>query len=225
MEFISNVWFLALGWFIGLLIAMPVGPVAALSVKRTLHAGWPVGVATGLGAAAADTIYAAFAAFGVYAVQDFLVHHQYTLRVIGGAALLFVGIKMLWQKTHVDKPPADDCEPPSLWPRIVRGYVTGLLITLTNPLTLIAFLTIFTNFGLTKDMHSYKTALFFVMGAFLGASTWWLSLVGAISLVKTQISDTLIAKINTILAVFLISAGGYAMLTGISEKPLGLLLQ
>ena len=50
MGFISNVWFLALGWFIGLLIAMPVGPVAALSVKRTLHAGWPVGVATGLGA-------------------------------------------------------------------------------------------------------------------------------------------------------------------------------
>jgi threonine/homoserine/homoserine lactone efflux protein len=224
MPFVSEVGTLLLGWVIGLLIAMPVGAVAALAVKRTLHAGWPTGVATGLGAATADTIYAAIAAFGVYAVQDFLINHQYTLRVIGGAALLFVGINMLWQKSHVE-PPIEDAEDPDAWHRIARGYITGTAITLTNPLTLIAFLTIFTNFGLTKDMHSYKTALFFVAGAFLGAATWWLSLVGGVTLIKARISDTLVAKINSVLAVFLMFAGGYAILTGIFEKPITTLLR
>ena len=193
---------LLLGWFVGLLIAMPVGAVAALAIKRTLHAGWPTGAATGLGAATADTIYAAVAAFGVYAVQDFLIDHQYTLRVIGGGALLIVGLKMLWQKTKVEINCLEDAEDPDAWHRIARGYITGLIITLTNPLTLIAFLTIFTNFGLTNDMQSYKTALSFVAGAFVGAASWWLSLVGGVTLIKARISDAIIVKINRILAIF-----------------------
>jgi threonine/homoserine/homoserine lactone efflux protein len=224
MTLVAEFGTLLLGWFIGLLIAMPVGAVAALAVKRTLHAGWPTGVATGLGAATADTVYAAIAAFGVYAVQDFMIRHQYTLRVCGGVALLFVGLKMLWQKSHIE-PPIEDAEDPDAWHRILRGYITGTAITLTNPLTLIAFLTIFANFGLTSDMHSYKTALVFVAGAFLGAATWWLSLVGGVTLIKARISDTVVAKINSVLAVFLIIAGGYAMMTGIFEKPIGALLR
>lgn len=220
--FIAESGLVLLGWFIGFLIAMPVGPVAVLAVKRTLKSGWPLGVAVGLGATSADTVYAAIAAFGIYAVQDFLLHHQYTLRLIGGLVLLAVGLRMLVQKPHVEIPPAADAPEiaEDAWHKLAHNYATGLILTLTNPLTLAAFITIFTNFGLSEDMHTYKNALVFVAGAFLGAATWWLSLVGGMSLIKARLSDTLVAKINSVLAVILVLVAVYAILTGLLERPL-----
>ena len=191
--------------------------------------GWPVGVATGLGAAFADMIYAAIAAFGVYAIQDFLIKYQYSLRMVGGAVLFLVGARMLWQKATIPQPNphADDPLPESIDDnihRLMRGFATGLVITLTNPLTLMAFLAILANFGLSGKMDSYKTALVFVAGAFVGAASWWLSLVGAVSLIKAHISETLVAKINSVLAVILVIAGVGAIVTGYFEQPLTKLL-
>lgn len=225
MSLTDEIFILLTGWFIGLIIAMPVGPVAVLAVKRTLHSGWPVGVATGMGAAFADMIYAAIAAFGVYAIQDFLIRYQYSLRVIGGAVLLGVGARMLLQKAAVPqpKPHSDDPLPPPIddnTHRMMRGFATGLVITLTNPLTLMAFLAILANFGLSGKMDSYKTALVFTAGALVGAASWWMSLVGAVTLIKTRLSETLVAKINSVLAVILVIAGAIAMITGYFEKPL-----
>lgn len=223
-DMISSAEFLGLGWLVGLLIAMPVGAVAAMTIKRTLQRGWLSGAATGMGAATADTIYAAIAAFGVYAVQEFLIGHQYTLRVLGGVALIFVGARMFFQKPKSVMQLPDDGEDPDAWHRVARAFLTGLLITLTNPLTLIAFLTIFTNFGLTSEMQSYKTALIFVAGAFLGAASWWMALVGGVVLVKGKISDKIMTHINHALAIFLLLAGAYAVLTGVFEKPISDLL-
>jgi succinate-acetate transporter protein len=73
-------------------------------------------------------------------------------------------------------------------------------------------------------MQSYKMALSFVAGAFVGAASWWLSLVGGVTMIKSRISDTIIVKINRILAIFLILAGWYAIITGTFEKPISTLL-
>lgn len=230
MSFTDEIAILLTGWFIGLIIAMPVGPVAVLAVKRTLHSGWPVGVAVGLGAAFADMIYAAIAAFGVYAIQEFLIKYQYSLRMVGGGVLLVVGMRMMWHKATVPqpKPHSDDPLPPKIDDtphRIMQGFATGLVITLTNPLTLMAFLAILTNFGISGKMDSYKTALVFTAGALAGAASWWLSLVGAVSLIKTRLSETVVAKINAVLAVILVAAGAVAIITGYFEKPIEKLLR
>lgn len=230
MSISAEISILLMGWFIGLIIAMPVGPVAVLAVKRTLHNGWPVGVATGLGAAMADMIYGAIAAFGIYAVQDFLIKYQYSIRMVGGAVLFMVGARMLWQKATVPqpKPHSDDPLPENIDDtahRIMRGFATGLVITITNPLTLMAFLAVLANFGLSEKLSSYKTALVFVAGAFAGAATWWLSLVGAVGLIKAHLSETLVAKINSVLAVILVLAGVLAVVTGYFEQPISKLIR
>ena len=229
MSFTDEIAILLTGWFIGLIIAMPVGPVAVLAVKRTLHSGWPVGVAVGMGAAVADMFYAAIAAFGVYAIQDFLIKYQYSLRMVGGAVLLGVGLRMLLHKPIVPQPKLHSDDPlptkiDDIIHRLMRGFAAGLIITLTNPLTLMAFLAILTNFGISGKMDSYKTALVFTAGALGGAASWWLSLVGAVGLIKTRLSETLVAKINAVLAVILVIAGAIAIVTGYFEKPFGKLL-
>lgn len=50
---------------IGLSIAGPVGPIGLFTIPRCMLRGSRAGLATGLGAAAADAVYGAVGAFGV----------------------------------------------------------------------------------------------------------------------------------------------------------------
>ena len=88
------------GFIFGLVLAAPVGPVGVLCVQRTLSEGRMHGLLSGLGAAVADAIYGAIAAFGVSAVQLWIVDHQSSLRTIGGIVLLLLAAKTLLVRSN-----------------------------------------------------------------------------------------------------------------------------
>ena len=73
------------GAIIGFLIAVPVGPAAALCIRRSITVGAVAGYMTGLGAALGDAVFGAVAAFGLSFVEDFVARHEAWLRGIGGA--------------------------------------------------------------------------------------------------------------------------------------------
>src|SRR5215213_2397163 len=81
------------GVVIGFAVAAPVGPIGVLCIRRTLADGRASGFVSGLGAATADAVYGAIAAFGLTLVTDFLLGGASWLRLIGGAFLLFLGVK------------------------------------------------------------------------------------------------------------------------------------
>src|ERR1700732_1647253 len=83
----------ARGFLLGLSIAAVLGPIGLLCVRRTLVGGFAVGFASGLGAATADASYAAIAGFGVSAVAALLVDQRLWLRVVGGAFLVYLGLR------------------------------------------------------------------------------------------------------------------------------------
>ena len=64
------------GVIVGLSIAVPVGPIGLLCIRRTLTEGRLIGLATGLGAATADFTYGCIAAFGVTALTSMLAAGQ-----------------------------------------------------------------------------------------------------------------------------------------------------
>lgn len=68
------------GLVIGFSIAAPVGPIGVLCIRRTLAEGRAAGLACGLGAATADAVYGAAAAFGLTAVTGPLIAGQGTAR-------------------------------------------------------------------------------------------------------------------------------------------------
>ncbi len=217
------------GILIGVVIAMPVGPIALLTMKRTLQAGMWVGFATGMGAALADTIYGAVAAFGVVAISDFLLGHQGQLRLIGGAVLLIVGMRMLYKKWcehqkmlhgHID--PAAEIAPEdpddifTTHQRMaIRSFASSWLLTMTNPITFIAFVTIMTNIGIESELHGTLDGCILVLGVLIGAALWWLSLAGMVAAVKHLISEKLTFRINVIAAIVLVIFAIYALTSGI----------
>jgi len=79
------------GLAIGFGIAAPVGPIGILCIRRTLADGRAVGFAAGLGAATADALYGAVAAFGLTLVSRALVGQRAWLQAVGGLFLCYLG--------------------------------------------------------------------------------------------------------------------------------------
>src|SRR5437016_8266380 len=83
------------GIAVGIVIAVPVGPVGVLCVRRTIFEGRLFGFLSGLGAASADTIFGIVAGFGLTVVSDVLLGYQTWLRAAGGLFLVYIGVSAL----------------------------------------------------------------------------------------------------------------------------------
>src|SRR5512141_2591481 len=91
MEFI----FLLKGLIIGFAMAVPIGPLGVMCIRKTLAEGHSRGLVVGLGGATADSLYASIAAFGLTFVSDAIASQHIWLRLAGGGLLLFLGIRTL----------------------------------------------------------------------------------------------------------------------------------
>lgn len=165
---------------IGVSVAAPVGPIGVLCIRRTLAEGRRIGLVSGLGAATADALYGLLAAFGLTVITDVLVAQADLLRLVGGLFLLYLGVRTLLA------PPADD----AAQTRQVRGGLLGaygstFALTLTNPMTILAFLGIFAGLG-AGVAQGYGAALVMVAGVFAGSALWWGVLSGGVSLLSGQ---------------------------------------
>src|SRR6185312_10987710 len=91
------------GIAVGVVIALPAGPVGVLCVRRTFFQGATYGFVSGLGAAAADTVVG----FGISIVRDFMLRYQDWFAAAGGLFLLFVGVRALLQARDIEPEPVE----------------------------------------------------------------------------------------------------------------------
>ena len=166
------------GLIVGFCISAPVGPIAALLIHRTTSEGKLVGFVSGLGAAVADAIYGTLAAFGVTVVSQFLMSHREIFLRGGGVVMCILGIRLVLSKPGVEKKDKNGLG-------LVQDFVSTLLLTLTNPMTLVAFTAVFATLGVgAVKGHSVLTAEL-VLGVSLMAIRWAI-LVAIATLLKNR---------------------------------------
>lgn len=182
------------GLLLGLMIAAPVGPIGLLCIRRTIHKGLLIGFATGLGAAFADGIFGALAAFSVAAIIDFFQHYSRTLHLLGGAFLLFIA----WHTWH--DPPRQPPPGKASATGALAALASSFVITMTNPITIIAILAVVATFGGLSSDHE---ARILVAGIFCGSALWWALLSGGVSLVRGHFTENRVMWINRITGVAL----------------------
>jgi threonine/homoserine/homoserine lactone efflux protein len=157
------------GIAIGIAIAVPVGPVGILCMRRTIFDGKLAGLVSGLGAASADACFGVIAGFGLTFISDWLLGYQEWLRLAGAGFLLYMGGSAL-----VAEPPAS--APPRSPETLLRDYASTFALTISNPVTLIAFFAIFAGIGLTGAQATLVRAATLVVGVWLGSFLWWLAI-------------------------------------------------
>lgn len=195
--------FFAQGIIIGLSIAAPVGPIGVLCIRRSLADGPRTGLAVGLGAATADATYGAVAAFGLTAISNFLVGQQFWLGLLGGLFLCWLGFR-----TFISPPAARAAD--AKGESLTAIYASTLLLTLTNPATILSFVAVFAGAGLGATPN-YVAAGLMVWGVFLGSALWWLFLSGSVGLLRSRITPQWMQGINRFSGCVLIGFGVYAL--------------
>lgn len=180
------------GLIIGFLIAIPIGPISVLCIQRTLNKGRLLGFISGLGAATADGFYGAIAAFGLVMISNFLIKQQLTIQLIGVIFLLYIGAKSFYSKPKEINPDLKNRR------SIIYYYISTLLLTITNPLTILSFTALFVGMGFGFSDGKLESATLLTIGVFLGSALWWLLLSLGIGWIRSKIKNFSLATINKI---------------------------
>ena len=187
------------GLIIGIAITAPPGPIGILCIRKTLAEGHPRGFIIGLGAATADTMYSAVAAFGLTFISDVIVSQYLWIRILGGGLLLYLGIRMLHGRHKAAPVPLRKNDQ-------TGSYLSALALALTNPMTVFAFATLFALFGTGKEL-GVTSAGFLVLGVFAGSCLWFFTLGYVAELFGRKLSSDGLRWVHRLAGLLVICSG------------------
>lgn len=198
-----NILFFLKGIIIGFGMAVPIGPIGIICIRKTLLQGRTQGQIVGLGAATADLCYSCVAVFGITIISDFIAHERLWIRVIGGILLLIIGVKTFMAKPNT---PVDDKTEARGW----HSYISTLILTLSNPLTFFAFIAIFSALGVEKSF-GFWAAFSTVLGVFIGSWGWFWVLTTFVNRYRQRVGMNSWVWINKIAGVIIFVSGSIAL--------------
>lgn len=208
------------GVIMGLIAAVPIGPVNLICIRRSFAFGPVNGFVSGLGAALGDGVFAAITFFGLTWIAQLIQSYDPIIEVIGGALLVWFGVHSVLAPMAAKMDDGDKADTGAS--TLIRAIVSTFVLTITNPATLIAFASMFASFrGLTGGANSFVDAQFVVAGVVGGSAGWWLALTTVIGLFHARITDRTVRIINrgsgALVAIF-----GLAVLIHVVMKVFGL---
>jgi threonine/homoserine/homoserine lactone efflux protein len=165
----------------GLAIAMQIGAVSLLLVETSVSRGMRIGVASGLGVATVDLLFAAAAAVAGGTAGAVLSEHEGEIRVVAAttlAGIALYGLVAIWAERAKAAPPAArDARARAV---AVGGgpgahYLRFFAITSVNPLTIASFAAVATSL----PAGDAAAAVAFAAGAGAASAGWHLLLTAA----------------------------------------------
>ena len=206
---------------------MPIGPVNAAAISRTLKYGFAFGMAVGSGAALMDLIYCG----GAAQINQFLVTSpviNLCFELVGFAALLFLGIRQLSKKSRSEMDKAAEeskheggtaaermqaaamkrmhAEEKSLF----GPFSIGMLLYATNVMAVPEWIIVsglWRSWGVLGSGFGYNA--FFALGAGLGTVGWFTLLIRWISKHHRGFQRATLQKINVGTGIAMLAFAGY----------------
>jgi threonine/homoserine/homoserine lactone efflux protein len=209
-----------IGFITGWLISMPLGPVNASVISRTLSHSLRYGLAVGIGAAIMDVIYCGFAA----QIHQFLLSApiiNLSFQVLGFFVLVFVGYKTL--KTKAVPVVAATTEERSEELAIhelkrlhlstsgyVESFALGVVLYASNVAGVpewIFISALWRNYGLLQQGITINAM--FALGAGLGTAGWFTFLTRFIAKRQRGFKPSTLSRINLAAGIALFVFGLY----------------
>jgi len=183
---------LAKGFILGLLVSIPLGPVGALCIQRTISKGYKAGLLGGLGAASADLFYALIAGFGISVVVDWLIKVRKWIQIGGAFIFMFMAYKVFYtnpaiqirRHRHKKHRPLED-------------FMMTFLLTFSNPTPVFVFMAAFAGFIVHEKLNYFDIVLS-IAGVFIGCLSWWFILVSGVNMFRNKIRLRHLLWINKI---------------------------
>ena len=141
-------------------------------------------------------------------VSAFLVAWQAPLRIGGGLVLLWLG----WRA--IVTPPSHEAARVRDSVRFVPLYTSAVGLTLTNPMTIMAFAAIFAGAGLVAQPGPGSAGIA-TIGVACGSLTWWIVLTSGTALARHAAGDRLLLWVNRVSGAVIVLFGAIAVMAGV----------
>jgi putative LysE/RhtB family amino acid efflux pump len=191
------------GFGLGFLVALQLGPMSLFLIRSTLRRGWATGLAIGGGIAVVDALYAAAGAAGAAPLLS-IGPLRLVLGLVGAAVLIALGARTLWSAFRVRRGAEIQVEVAS--PR--RAFLTSLAATASNPSTIASWAAIFAAASVAGAADAPGGPVLLVIGVALGSATWVSLLATGTALVRRAVGDRAIRMADTIAGLGLLGFGG-----------------
>ncbi len=188
-----------MGFGLGFLVALQVGPMSLFLVRSTLRGGIRVGLAIGAGIAAIDATYASLGAAGAAPVVT-IAPLRVALGLVGAGVLVWLGARTFMSAFRVRA----GLEAPADVISARRAFATSLGATASNPATIVSWAAIFAATSSVTD----GGVIPLVAGVGLGSLTWVVVLACAVALVRQKVGPGAIAAADAVAGVGLLGFGG-----------------
>ncbi|MDX9769763.1 MAG: LysE family transporter [Tenuifilaceae bacterium] len=194
------------GIIVGLLASIPLGPIGIICIQRTINKGKLSGFLSGMGAASADTIFAAIAGFSLSFIISFIQEQQVIFQAIGGLIVFGLGIKIFYTnpvrqlRRHKRKQN-----------NLLEDYLSVLLVTITNPLAVFLFIALFASLGVVVEGENILLSLVATSGVFIGAMLWWYILTTLVNIFRNKFRLKQLWWINKLSGAVIFTLGAVAI--------------
>jgi threonine/homoserine/homoserine lactone efflux protein len=201
------------GLLTGFLVSLPIGPMAVLVIQRTVNRNLKSGFSSGLGVASTDTIWVTIAGFSVSYIITFLETYQIYFQIFGAVLLFLLGLNIF-----LSHPLKSLKEFKRKGTSPFQSFITGMAISLSNPLTVLAYIAILASTHIVFYISDFFEPLSFVSGFFIGASCWWFLLTNVINLFRHRFNLRILWWFNKIsgslIMLFILVTTVYILING-----------
>jgi putative LysE/RhtB family amino acid efflux pump len=190
---------ITIGFGLGFLVAMQLGPMSLFLVRSTLRSGWTVGLAIGAGIAVVDAVYAAAGAAGAASLLS-IDALRTALGLLGAAVLLALGARSLRDAFRARNAAETAVEVAS--PR--RAFAMSLAGTASNPATIASWAAVF---AAASGANAAGGPALLVAGVGIGSLCWMTLLATGTAGARRAVGHRAIRAADAIAGAGLIAFG------------------
>ncbi len=193
----------AVGFGLGFLVAVQLGPMSLFLIRSTLRGGWRLGLAIGAGIALIDGLYATAGAAGAAPLLA-IGPTRVVIGLIGAGVLLCLGARTLYSAFRVRT--GGELESEVATPR--RAFLTSMAGTASNPATILSWAAIFAAASAAGAARSAGGAALLVAGVTVGSFACYVVLTAAVTGARGRLSERATRIIDVVAGLGLLAFGG-----------------
>jgi L-lysine exporter family protein LysE/ArgO len=201
---------------LGIVVAIPPGSVTVIACQRAIQFGFRNSLFFSIGSCLSDIFYIVLVFFGIANVISDNIYYKIILWFVCGLILILLGatsIVSLRKKNDGMQLMRFQSDP-------FPTFLSGILVTLTNPVTIVGWIAIAGNFFLLwneKFKDSKKFGILSIAFIMIGVIIWFVPLTYAVSRLKKFMTEKLKMILIITANCFLILFGIYAFFLAINS--------
>jgi threonine/homoserine/homoserine lactone efflux protein len=172
-----------LGFSVGFLAAIPLGPMGMVCVQRTLSHGRLSGLTSACGLTVAAAFWCVVAAQGLTTVAGLVAGHEAAFTTALGFFLITAGAYGL---ASGDKQQPRRC---ATYGSLAGQFISSLLGVILNPLTFLTMTAALAILGGVQADLSLQGTISLAGGVFLGGMTLWLGITHGVGLMRDHLGE------------------------------------